>query len=104
MARARGIELRAESAGLEPDVRVPEAVVAGLSGDGIDVREYRPGLASPERLAAATCVVSFGCELPADVAAGRVEQWDDMPLVSDGFDQAREAIVGRVERMIERFR
>lgn len=104
IARSRGIELRAESAGLEPDAAVPEPVAEGLSRDGIDVREYVPGLATPERLSAAAYVVSFGCELPAGVPTARVERWDDMPLVSDGFDRAREAIVDRVERMLERLR
>lgn len=96
----RGLELRAESAGLEPDPEVPETVISGLERDGIDVRRYVPRVADPERIRAAPFVVSFGCELPSAIPAARVVQWDDMPMVSDGFDLARDAIVARVDELI----
>jgi len=55
-----------------------------------------------ERLASATHIVSFGCDLssvaPRDLPP---EQWSDLPLVSDGFETARDAIVARVERLLD---
>jgi len=87
--------------GIEPDTDVPVPVVEGLAADGIDVRGYVPHLATAERLASATHIVSFGCDLeslgPVDA---RAEQWADLPMVSDGFETAREAIVARVERLL----
>lgn len=100
IARERGVELHAESAGLEPDPEVPENVIAGLERDGIDVRCYLPRVADPARIRAAPLVASFGCELPSAIPAAHVARWDDMPLVSDGFDRARDAIVARVEELI----
>lgn len=88
----------AESAGLEPDSAVPQAVVAGLARDGFDVAQYVPRQVDLARLADAARVVSFGCELATSAPAQ--ERWDDLPLVSDGFDRARDAIVDRVERLL----
>src|SRR5437867_2189588 len=101
LARSRGLALRAESMGLEPDVEVPPAVIEGLAADGIDVRGYTPRRVSTERLIAAMRIVSFGCDVRAMApATTRVEQWDDLPMVSDGFAKARDAIVARVERLL----
>jgi arsenate reductase len=101
LARLRGIQAEAESMGLEPDAEVPGNVVRGLAADGIDVAAYAPGSATSSRLAAATHVVSFGCDVSAIAPDGRSEQWNDLPLVSDGFDAARDAIVARVERLLD---
>jgi protein-tyrosine-phosphatase len=93
--------VEAESMGIEPDADVPVPVVEGLAAHGIDVRGYVPRLATAERLASATHVVSFGCDLgPLGVADARTEEWAELPMVSDGFEAAREAIVARVERLL----
>lgn len=92
-----------ESAGLEPDAEVPPAVLAGLALDGIDVRGYEPRLVTPEKLAAATHIVLCGCEMPdSHFASARVERWDDLPFVSDGYEPARDAIVQRLEDLLHR--
>jgi arsenate reductase (thioredoxin) len=102
LARLRGASIRGESLGLEPDADVPPNVVIGLAADGIDVHGYVPRPATPQLLANAACVVSFGCDLNALVPAGAaVEQWDDMPMVSDGYAPARAAIVERVEGLLD---
>jgi hypothetical protein len=33
-------------------------------------------------------------------ADARAEQWADLPMVSDGFETARAAIVARVEQLL----
>lgn len=101
LARDRGMLLEAESMGIEPDPEVPAAVIAGLAHDGFDVRGYAPQQIEPERLARAPCVVSFGCEVPLATDAAHLEHWDDLPMVSDGFARARDAIVARVERLVD---
>jgi hypothetical protein len=101
LASDRKLALRAESAGLEPDASVPEPVIAGLARDGFDVREYTPRGVDPELLRNAAHVVGFGCELPIRDGLVSSDQWSDVPLVSDGFDRARDAIVAKVERLID---
>jgi len=45
----------------------------------------------------------FGCDLGHLVPPGlTVERWDDVPLVSDGFPAARDAIVKRVQQLLDR--
>jgi len=100
IAQLRGLELRGESLGLEPDAEVPAAVIAGLAADGIDVREYEPSPLTSERLEVASLVVSCGCDLGSFASGRTVERWDDLPLVSDGYETARDAIVERVERLV----
>ena len=96
LAEASGDDTRAVSLGVEPDATVPGPVVAGLARDGFDVRGYVPRLASPDQLGAASHIVSF-CELSGAPASVPIEQWSDLPMVSDGYDVARDAIVARVE-------
>jgi arsenate reductase (thioredoxin) len=103
LAAARGIAVHGESAGVEPDADVPPAVVLGLARDGIDVRAYRPRPLTTDLITAAARVVVCGCELPAfATAVAPVERWDDLPLVSDGYEPARSAIVARVEQLLAR--
>src|SRR5262245_8024424 len=98
LARARGLSFHGESLGVEPDPDVPAHVVAGLAADGFDVSAYVPRLASRDTLARAARVVTFGCDLGSLVPpTTRVNRWDDLPMVSDGYAPARDAIVDRVE-------
>jgi protein-tyrosine-phosphatase len=102
LARARGLAWQGASLGIEPDPDVPERVVNGLAGDGIDVRKYRPRQLTAPQAAVASHIVSFGCDLsdmlPSTTA---IEQWDNLPLISDGYATARDAIVARVVRLLD---
>jgi arsenate reductase (thioredoxin) len=101
LAGEQQLRLQAATAGLEPDDEIPPIVMAGLLMDGFEVSEQRPRRVTAREIAAAQCVVSFGCDL-ADLArpATRVERWDDLPLVSDGYASARDAIVHRLRDLI----
>jgi len=101
LARARGLQLHGASFGLEPDAVVPPHVVAGLAADGIDAEGYAPRLASRDELADAARVVTFGCDLGPLAPTGSVDRWDDLPMVSDGYGPARDAIVDRVTALLD---
>ena len=101
LAARRGLDVRATSAGIEPDADIPPNVMKGLLRDGIDVRGCRPRRITAEELASASHVVSFGCDLGTVGPPGlAVERWDDVPAVSADFDAARDAIVARLERLL----
>ena len=102
LSTARGLDLRATAAGIEPEPDVPPQVCAGLLREGLDVGQYHPRRVTREELAAAWRVVSFGCDL-SDVAPPSlgVERWDDVPLVSDGFQPARDAIATRIHKLLD---
>lgn len=100
LAAERGLDVRATSAGTEPDPGIPPRVIEGLLRDGIDVRGRRPRLATREDLATAAHVVSFGCDLEIAPASLTIERWDDIPAVSANFDAARDAILARLRRLL----
>ena len=102
LAQARGLDVRGESRGLEPDECVPSPVVEALAREGFDVSDYAPRPLGPEHLAAPRKVISLGCNLgTATDDSSRIEQWLDIPMVSDGYVTARDAIVARVERLVD---
>jgi protein-tyrosine-phosphatase len=99
-AEAR-LDARAVALGVEPDADVSPAAATGLLGEGIDVRGQRPRAATAADLAGASCVVAFACDLSAIAPPGlSVEQWPEIPAVSDGYAAARDRIADRVERVI----
>jgi arsenate reductase (thioredoxin) len=98
LAAARGVAVRASSAGVEPDAELPPPVVAGLLGDGIDVGGLVPRALTDDAIAEASHVVVMGCD---PHVARPVIRWDDVPAVSDGYDVARDAIVARVEALLD---
>ncbi len=92
-----GQDVHATSAAADPDAQVPPKVMQGLLADGIDIRGYRPRRVTPEELAGASCVVSFGYDLGDLVPPGlTVERWDDVPEVRQDFRLARDAILVRL--------
>ena len=66
LARERGLDYRAASAGTSPDAAPSPAVVAMLRDEGIDVAGYRPRHVTTEDLTSAHRVISLGCD-PGDL-------------------------------------
>jgi len=61
-----------------------------------------PRLVTREMAAGATRVVAFGCGLGAATPDGaRIEQWEDVPNVSDGLPAARAVIREHLERLLD---
>jgi arsenate reductase (thioredoxin) len=101
LARERGVKIRAEFAGTEPDPALMPAAVAGLQAEGIDVRGRWPRSVSADDIRTASRVVSFGCDLGALASGVPVERWDDVPAVSENYRAARDVIVSRLPTLLE---
>jgi hypothetical protein len=102
-ARERGLPMTATTAGPEPDAAVPENVIDGLLGHGIDARTRIPERLTALGLAGADQIVSFGCDLGPYAIEGRpVERWDECPAVSDDFEIAWAFITDRVTQLVDR--
>ena len=102
LAAERGLALRTASAGTEPDPEIAPAVVRALKADGVDLSGQTPRHVTRENVAGAWRVVGFGCDLSGVAVPGvPVEQWNDIPAVSDGLPVARTAIRRRLERLLE---
>jgi hypothetical protein len=102
LAAARGVRVRALAAGTEPDAEIAPAVLRALLAEGIDLRGERPRRVTPEDLAGAAAVVSFGPDLSGLLAPGRsVVLWDDVPALSEDFEAGRAAILTRLPGLLE---
>jgi arsenate reductase len=100
LATERRLPFRAISAGTEPDRAVPPHVVAGMKKDGFDVSRRIPERLTRELAAPARIAITFEPELKPYVdPTCRVERWA-VPAVSDNYDIARDAIRGRVDRLV----
>ena len=102
MAKKRRLPIAAESAGTEPDPEIAPPVLAALKAEGMDMAGRKPRLVTREMAAGATRIVAFGCALGAAAADGaRIEQWEDVPAVSDGLPAARAVIREHLERLLD---
>ena len=102
LAQARGLNVRAVSRGTHPDAAIPTPVRRGLEADGFDVAAFQPHSLSNNDLESALLVVVLDADVSA-FDAGRVPivRWDGLPSVSTSYPAGRNAIVTRVERLVD---
>ena len=101
LAQQRGVSLRADSAGTEPEAAPSPAVVAALRAEGIDVADHRPRRATPEDLVGADRIITLGCDIGELAPPGAaIVSWDDVPPVSRDLEEARTAIRQHVEQLV----
>lgn len=100
LAALHGLTVDCLSAGLEPDEAIPPHVVNGLKTDGLD-SSGKPRELTAELIDQATHIVTFGCALKALDHSRAVVSWEDVPAVSDGYAPARDAIVARLQSLLE---
>jgi protein-tyrosine-phosphatase len=102
LANEMGLGLRAVARGTNPDDKLSPQAVKGLSEDGLTPTEAIPQKLTETDLQSAHRVVTF-CELPAEYHPKTiVEHWDDIPPVSESYEQARDLIVARIRQMLVR--
>jgi hypothetical protein len=99
-AQANGINFIGDSAGTEPSESVAPVVAAMLSSEGLDVSGYQPRSVTTAELQRVARTVSIGCTPDELSAAKDVEYWDDVPLVSQNPEGARDAIRNHVNQLI----
>ena len=104
MAEQNGLNLRAAARATNPDAELSEPTVQGLLKDGLLPTESRPQKLTLSDIESAAQIVSF-CELPGEYKEMTfVEQWDDIPAVSEDYGKARTGIVQRIHHLIDRIR
>ena len=101
LAASRGVAMECVSAGIDPDDTIPPHVVAGLTADGLDVDGTKPRLLTSALVDGATYVVSFAGDVTPHGPTKHVTTWDDIPAVSDGYAAARDAIVARLQPLLD---
>jgi protein-tyrosine-phosphatase len=99
LARERNLRYRAIARGTAPQEQISVSAAKGLEAEGLTATEQKPMGLTKEDISGAVRVVAF-CSLPADYRPVAVEEWNDVPSVSDDYNKARNAIVERVERLL----
>ena len=100
LAEEMGLNLRAIARGTDPDPELSPLTLKGLSEEGLTPTESSPRKLTEAEIESAQKVVAF-CELPNEYRQqARVERWDDVPLVSENYEKARDVIIERVRQML----
>ena len=100
MARQRGVDAVADSAGSEPSEDVMPVVISILASDGIDVSAYKPRRYTDDDLKADR-VITLGCTAEeVGVSPDGVEEWPDVPPVSEGPEESKAAIKAHIETLL----
>ena len=101
-AKGMGTNLRAVARGTNPDSELSPQTIKGLSDDGLTPSELVPQKLTEIEIQSAQRVVTF-CELPVEYHGQTIiERWDDIPPVSQNYEQARDTIVARIHQMLDR--
>ena len=100
LARERNLRYRAIARGTAPQEEISVSAAKGLEGDGLAATEQKPAALTKDDVSGAFRVVAF-CALPEDYKSVRVEEWNDVPTVSEGYDRARDTIVEHVKRLLD---
>jgi arsenate reductase (thioredoxin) len=102
LAKERGLKVRVEAAGTDPDERVSPQVVSHLQRQGLASPVTKPRKVSETDLAAADVVISIGCDLNAlPVRPRNLRTWDEVPSPSADLPAADAAIRRRVTDLVE---
>ena len=102
LAKERGLNVRVESAGTDPDPTVSPAVAAHLKRQGYPAPGSNPRKVTPRDFESADVVISIGCDLSSlQEPRGKLVRWDEVPPLSEDFARADDAIRKRVTELIE---
>ena len=101
LASKAGLQMSVCNAGTEPDPTINPAVERYLKNEGFDLSGFVPGLLTAADLDAADIIVSMGCIDAEQAPAGtRFLDWSDVPMLSDGFQIARNMIHAHVVELV----
>jgi protein-tyrosine-phosphatase len=101
-AAERGLNVRVDAAGVEPQEQVSTVVSDHLRRQGYTVSVAKPRAVTTEELRRADVVISLGCDVTRLPAAPRVlQQWDDVPGPSEDLKGAENVIRRRVIALVE---
>lgn len=101
-ANARGLSVPVDCAGTDPDTGPMPEVVELLAAEGIDVAAHTPRKVTAAEIAAASRVISLGCDLDGLLSPGViVDDWNDVPLPSQDLAGVRRIVGERVKALAE---
>ena len=102
LAKERGLNVRVDAVGTDPDPSVSKVVAEHLQKNGYELPVTKPRAVSANDVTSADVVISLGCDvsrLPATPRA--LQKWDEVPGPGENFSAADEAIRRRVIALVE---
>ena len=101
LAQERNLRLHAIARGTHPDEELSPITVAGLHEDGLTPNESVPQKLSLEEIESAQQIIAF-CELPIEFQQkAKIEQWNDIPPISENYEKACDIIVAKLKAMMK---
>lgn len=102
LAEEAKLDSHAIARGIHPDPELSLGAVTGLQQDGLTPADAVPQKLSLSDAAEAQRIIAF-CELPDEFHhKAFIEQWDSVPPVSMNYEQARDAILERIKKLINK--
>jgi len=102
LAREKGLNVRVDARGTEPDPRVSPKVAEHLTKNGYRVPVETPRKVTPDDLTSADIVISLGCDVRGlAVRPGTLRQWDEVPGPGEDLAGADAAIQRRVAALVD---
>lgn len=101
LAEEKKLTMRAIARGTHPDQELSQKTIDGLGQDGLHPTETNPKRLLWSEAQDAQRVVTF-CELPIGYQdKAPIERWDTIPPVSEGYAKARDAMIEKIELLLE---
>lgn len=101
LAKERGLNVRVDAAGTDPEPQLSKTVVAHLQKNGYAIPIEKPRGATAADMKSADIVISMGCDLSKLPAPkGALKNWN-VPDFSANFDVAEQAIRDQVTRLVD---
>ena len=101
LAKERGLNVRVDAAGTDPEPELSKGVVARLQRDGVAIPVDKPRAANAADMKSADVVISMGCDLSKLPApSGELRNWT-VPDFSANFDLAEQSIRDQVTRLVD---
>ncbi len=97
----KNLGLRAIARGTNPEAGLSVKAVAGLQKDGLVPNVQVPRRLSPADVQSVEKIISFGEPLKEFRHQIVIERWDDIPPVSEGYEKARDAILAKINQLLE---
>jgi arsenate reductase (thioredoxin) len=100
LANKRNLDAHAIARGINPDSELSSKTISGLQSDGLSSTEFAPQKLTLAEVESAERIISF-CELPEEYQnSAVVEEWNNIPAVSENYEKARDAIIAHIHPIL----
>jgi len=101
LACEQNLNIHAVARGIHPDEELSSKTIVGLHEDGMTPTESIPQKLSLADLESAEQIITF-CELPEEYQKKvNMEQWNDVPPVSENYEKARDTILVKLKLLMK---